>query len=276
MNTVGSGDRADRVTIGLIDPDTGVYSARVTFDVTNWQRALPSVDLGLSPDFTKFAVTMGVGKQLHAGWVDTTGKFTDVNLGETLDDFEGVEAFEAVGFDQSGDFFYIKQTNTNKDVYKVPAGATSGGQMIQSQSLLPAVPWRHGNGSIVFDGVDRAGVAVSGCLRDVGWLAPDTYLVVSRDHQIYKSNVANAEGIASCGDGKGIPLLPATNTTFVKDPKGSPDGTRVAFVRHLGGGASGDVGELYIVSADGSATPEKVNLRGVNLDANNVLLGRWI
>ncbi|WP_160102406.1 hypothetical protein [Rhodococcus sp. T7] len=216
--------------------------------MSNWQNTLPGFRLGLAPSLDRYALTKSVNGDLHAGWVDLAGTFTDINRTETADPFGGTQGNIAIGFDNKGDFYYTEHHNDGQTVFRVPAGSTSvaDAQFVVTQGKVPPKPFKTGDGVIHFNES-----SCFGAHSEIGWLGPDTYLVPLRT-QIYKASIANVEHVGSCGDGDGSPLLPPTNTVAVTNPIGSPDGNTVAFTY--------DRNQLYTVEASGVTQPRKVNV----------------
>lgn len=253
-------DLPNTVTIGLIDASSGVYSEYASFPIgpsqvvsnqdRNW-----NVDFALSRDLARYATYATEDGVVHAGWVDASGNFTDVNAGAGPPDAFGGAAphFSPVGFDKQGNFFYEAGTSGPGNAgtfYKLQKGSTSNPEVVgQRNTAGPQKLGLDGNGEMV--------VYTYECFQRVAWLNPAEYLHVVGDAQIYRTAVADAPGIGGCDSPTGRPLLPETNTSFVSNPVASPDGTRVAFL--LGGDS------LYIVDADGSTRPSPVNVSGVNL-----------
>jgi hypothetical protein len=70
--------------IGSIEPTTGRYSEFATFNLYQDQDnndAADGVGIQLSPDYTRYAISLKVGAVTEVGWIDRTGKFVDVTNG---------------------------------------------------------------------------------------------------------------------------------------------------------------------------------------------------
>lgn len=249
------------VVIGFIDPKSGQYSRYATFDVGNViSLPSPNIHIGdqqggddhLDPDIKRYAVVRTVNDAQHAGWVDTSGVFTDVNADSGIPGpFGGPPAsYEANSFDGFGNFYY-GELNGNNDqrVFKLPKGQTRGGTFIGET-------FAGGTTGLIRQGNGEVTIGKAGC-NTQNYLTPDEYLTVAKDNgQIYKSSVANDPGLGSCGDGE-TPLLPTTNTSYVDDPIASPDGRQVVFKRgHT---------ELWVVDASGSGLPQRIDTGSLDL-----------
>lgn len=249
-------------TYGFIDPNSGKYSEVASFTVTNI--GLASGQTAVSPDFTKVAAT----NQGKVGWVDTSGNFTDVTPKVDTGAFGGnPPSFATVGFDGAGNFFYVETTSHGMETYKLAAGSTSNAQKISSEMLTNT------NGELTYDGS-----MLVGCNTVVNWLGPD-YSVQANGNQINKLRVSGQ-------DSKGCPtvdsystattLLPTSNTVTVTNAVGNHDGTKVAFM-YSGSSMNNSEPGLYIVSADGSGQPTKVNLPNLSgQELTQMTFLKWI
>jgi hypothetical protein len=262
---VTKGGKGSDTTYGFLDPSSGKYSEVASFHYVNM--ALAIGEPAVSPDFTKVAV-LNQGK---IGWVDTSGKFTDVTPTVDPGAFGGnPPSYEVVGFDEAGSFYYIKTTSQGMETYKLPAGSTTNAQKISSGMLV------NYTGSLGYDGSMHIGCSA------VNWLGPNNS-VSANGTQINKQAITGSDeqGCATSAYGTmPTPLLPKTNTATVTDAVGNHDGTKVAFKyygRDTGGASQQGNASLYIVAADGSGEPTKVNLTGVSgEDLSKMAFVKWI
>jgi hypothetical protein len=250
-------------TYGFIDPNSGKYAEVASFNLVNVGTV--SGEVGVSPDFMKAA---GI-KQNNVGWLDHSGNFTNVTPKDDTGAFGGnAPNYNVVGFDGAGNFYYIKNTSHAMEAYKLPAGSTAGAQMISSGLLT------NYNGSLGYDGSMHIGC--NGAI--VNWLGPNNS-VQSGGTQINKVAITGHDdnGCPTVDMTSATPLLPKTNTVTVTDAVGNHDGSKVAF-KYLGQSSSGaSETSLYIVSADGSSQPTKVNLTGLTGDQlSQMTLIKWI
>lgn len=246
-------------TYGFIDPSSGEYSEVVSFD-SNGATVIDSA-VGVSPDLTKLAATKSADGQQSAGWIDSSGNFTQASPKVETGTFGGSPpSFDAIGFDDAGNFYYATHTGTaNSEAYKLAPGSTTNPQKVSSM-LYSSM------GVLNYDGSMAVGCEVS-----INWLGPNNS-VTSGGTQIYKETTGrDAQG---CPTQTGnTPLLPKTNNVSVSNAVGNHDGTKVAFLYSGSTGSSSDAG-LYIVDADGSSQPTKVNVTDQSAVSQMTFL-RW-
>ncbi|MFB8005207.1 hypothetical protein [Nocardia sp. NPDC056000] len=239
----GSNGIRNKETVGYLDPKTGQYQKVREFDIAGWTGYFYSYELVLSPTLDRFAMSKAVDGQGHAGWVDSSGRFTDVTAGQKPGPFEQSYAFDSIGFGRNGDFYYSRVTSDRQfDVYRLPAGATSGGQFVKTLGpFATVVAWREADGSIGVYGAgdDSAKGNCEYAMTQVSWVSATTY-VIANGTQIAK--VTNTPP-----DCPKVDLLPATNQATVTSPVVSADGKRLVFTYN---GA-----DLYIVDTDGGKSP---------------------
>lgn len=258
--------------IGYIDPSTGRYSEFASFNLLNdTVNDAQRLDIKLSPDFTRYAVTRqvsgGSGAHVyHAGWVDLDGNFVDVNADSPINPgpFDGQPAtFEVIGFDGEGNLYY-RMLSPDNVAFKLLNGKTSGPE------ALPEDPF--GPGRIIRDGAGQLVSSAVGCMY-AEWLSPTDYIGVANGNQthgrqIYRVNIPGGPPAPFAGDCEteaGVPLLPTENTSLISYPVVSPDGTEIAFVRNDN--------ELWIVDSMGENPPRQVTLVGIELTAKTALIG---
>src|SRR5882757_2633037 len=107
--------------VGYIDPTSGRYSQGATLNIS--PQSFGAGDRGtirLAPDWSRYAVSRQVGDIAHAGWVDPQAKFTDVAAQPPPPG--GAVAFDAIGFDGMGNFFYRLTGQDQSAIYQMPNG----------------------------------------------------------------------------------------------------------------------------------------------------------
>lgn len=246
---------------GLIDPASGQYSQVGSF---NLNYDMSQIDpMKFSADFLRYATNRQVGSSDHIGWADQNRGFTDINKGEsTPSEFGGdPPVYDEIGFDGSGNFFYDRRdaASANPAYFKLPAGHSNATEAVPSDITADYGRFtRNGNGELVS--------LNSTCSPPNGWLSSNTYVSDGGGGvNIFKEDVTNDNSSNACTHIISTPLLPTTNTSSVRYPRPSPDGTKVAFVRN---GT-----ELWLVDTSGSGTPTKVEVKGFDFTADDVLIG---
>ena len=247
-------------TYGFIDPNSGKYSAVVTFNVPTDALTQPSTfpALAASPDLTKFAASKMINGELAAGWINSNGQFTAVTTSASPGPFGGLApSYTAIGFDRAGNYYYKKNSQgaMYTEVYEVPAGSTSNAQQV---AVTPPGAADHGvalnsDGSLLF-----------GCENMTGnWLDANTMVMaIAPGTQIAKVPVASrsAGGCPNLPASGEVPLLPSTNTAQVHDPVANSDGTKVAFLYDDPDRVHHNFVTVYTVGTDGKSQPTLVNL----------------
>ncbi|WP_157187305.1 hypothetical protein [Nocardia vinacea] len=258
----GSNGIRNKETIGFLNPSTGQYQKYREFDITGWTGYFYSYELVFSPTLDRYAMSKVVDGQGHAGWVEASGKFTDVTAGQKPGPFEEGFAFDSIGFGRNGDFYYARVSTDRKfDVYRLPSGATSGAQLIKTLGPFATVrAWREGDGTIgVYgSGDDSPEGNCEYSFGNVSWVSPNTY-VIGGGTQIYK--VVNVT--PACPKEA---LLPSSNRATVTNPVVSSDGKRVVFVYN-------DI-DLYTVDLSANSVPVKLEYPKDTLRGFQLL--RWI
>lgn len=239
--------------IGLVDPATGRYTRENRFHTGTPAKGVNVPDLSsslqfqkmVSPDRTRVLVSRSVDGDGHAGWLDTTGAFTDVTaaiLGKRSD-FSGPVSSGSEGFDAHGRFYYTVETTGAKQVFAVEPGTTSNPTLVYSTSGL--FPRRVINRDGVID------YEAPRCLLDAdAWIGGS--FLESTGTQIDRIDL-DPSG-ESCIT-PGTPLLPSGNSARVSSPVPSPDGTQVAFVYENRDRSRA----IYVVDADGGGNARKID-----------------
>jgi hypothetical protein len=264
---------SDKTIYGFLDPSSGKYAEVASFNIAKYAGdSTIKGDVGVSPDFTKLAVVgRSDGKSDNsAGWIDTSGNYTSVSPKVDPGAFGGnPPTFKSVGFDGTGNFYYIKWDSKGMEAYKLAAGSTTNAQKISSE--LPNL-----GGALDYDGSMHLGCSA------VNWLGPNSS-VTANGTQITTQAITgrNQQGCPDSAYGT-MPksLLPKDNTATVTNAVGNHDGTKIAFKyygRDSGGTSQQDNANLYIVAADGSGQPTKVNLSGLSgEDLHKMTFLKWI
>jgi hypothetical protein len=246
-------------TYGFIDPTSGQYSQVAQFNIPTASQGIPYLAIAASPDLTKFALSEQVGGEVVAGWIDTQGNFTNVSPAGSSGAFSGTPPlYTAVGFDGAGNYYYREQSqgSLHPQMFELAAGTTTNPREITSKAAQEGTL----NVYLNYDGTLQFG-----CNPILSWLGPTTKVFVAGgETQIEKRQYTHTD-VAGCFDQyQDTPLLPASNAAHVADSVGNPDGTMVAF-KYFDGSRPNQTQyvngfDLYVVAADGSAQPTKVNL----------------
>jgi hypothetical protein len=282
--TLGNVNSTGKRTYGIIDPSSGAYSEVATFNPATYENSrspqtIMNPTLAASPDLTKVAVTTGIKGQSVAGWIDTSGNFTNATPASMLDPSGSNRlAVFSIGFDNAGNFYYRKEVdNLHSDIYEVAAGSTTNARKIKSEATREeyATPWLDYDGSMHF-GCDPLRLPNQG----ISWLGPNA-IVFPAEQGISKAEVTGHDQKGCLQLGKKILIVPSEFSIYTA--VASHDGTKVAVmsakVLTSGGvpqGRQGAIG-LYIAAADGSSQPTQLNLP--NLTAQQLgamVLLKWI
>jgi hypothetical protein len=236
--------------IDLIDHKTGRYSPYASFPVGHTVGDEPAgPDYALSDDFSRYSDT----RNAHAGWVDRSGTFTDVNANTpTPNPFDPpASSFQDLGFDRPGNFYYAEtrysgsppKYDVRRLLFKVARGVTQGpgqqlGELDDQQGL-----------ALDFKGEVPQNPDECFPTGAAQWLSQDEYLGVIDSTTLVRVTES------SCGRGV-VSLLPVSNGSDVYHPVPSPDGTQLAFKR--------GTNELWIVDVSGHGGPRQVTVTGIN------------
>ncbi|CAM2905907.1 hypothetical protein [Skermania piniformis] len=110
-----TGASTSHVTIHVVDPETGKSAIHQKFDADDADVQLAPATSGgrdttrhdVSPDGSLIVATKTVRGETHAGWVDRSGKFTDVTAAVSgTNDFRPPAKHEPFGFDRAGNYYY--------------------------------------------------------------------------------------------------------------------------------------------------------------------------
>ena len=268
--------RDGAVVVGQINPKTGEYEDYRVFEIPNGVTPGGIIEPeyhALSEDYSRLAATKSVNGQTHAGWIDDSGTFVDVNEGEIGSDFDGGRGYAGRGFDHSGAFYYGENADgrgVDDATYKLAPQETDSSKAVMlpqrkpydEPNSDPVLNWF--TGEIVW--MDEA----DWCQTDIHQrVTLDSYLYAD-DTQLYLMPYGYQSTAVECTSDTGIPLLPETNTNEVSEPVMSEAGTEVAFKLRDGQGYT----KLYTVTADGRGTPMLIPaITGINLQ--NVILYDW-
>jgi hypothetical protein len=276
---VESGDSWDTANFGYVDPTTGKYTQISAFKVGE-----PGGDyevLEVSPDLTKFAVkktdNSATSATQRVGWIDTSGRFTDVTpAAPAPTDFprSAAPTYDAPVFDGAGNFYYWSREDGTEHLYKLPPGSTSNPQEVTPTPKFQHLPLRNLDGSLDF-----------GCPSIAGkWLGTDSRVSVTPDIGLSTSPTSPSSETFVIAkfpvtqDSEGCPAVEQANQNAVKmvdlgiqtvdQPVPNPDGTKLAFF------SSNSPGGLYVVGTDGSSKPTKIAAQS-DLNLPNLRVIRW-
>jgi hypothetical protein len=242
------------VEIGMISPDDGSYAVENKFDTGDFAKGVNEPDVTsaigfgmvVAPDRTRIMAQRNVNGDFHTGWLTADGAFVDVTaatLGQR-NDFSGPISSFGVGFNHQGNFHYGVRKDRQTEIWSLPPGQTTGQTLVDTVELLTVYRF-DADGALQF----AAGDTCDG-FQASSWMG-DWYLY-STGTQIFRAPRVPLTGPCHA---KGQPLLPGTNTASVSDPVASPDLRDVAFVYEN----AGSTRSIYIVSADGSGQPRKID-----------------
>ena len=242
------------VEIGMIDLTDGSYAVENTFEIGDFAKGPNEPDVTtavgfsmvVAPERDRVMAQKKVDGDFHTGWITADGDFVDVTaatMGERTD-FSGPVSSFGVGFNRQGVFHYGRRTESGIEVWALPAGQTTGANLVTTVDLLTV--YRFG-----YDGdLQFALGATCDDFAAYSWMG-DWYLN-SDGSQIYRGPRIPQAG--PCG-AEGQPLLPETNTAPVSDPVASPDLSEVAFIYTN----ADETRSIYVVAADGSGEPRKID-----------------
>jgi hypothetical protein len=250
---------AQSLTVGSIDPKTGVYQTQLEFASDDSDRVClfptptdtNNMRFKMSPDGKYYAAQRTINNDVHTGWVDQKGTFTDVTAA-TLGDQGDFSASISQGpefFDGQGNYYY-RDFNTD-EVRSVEIARPGTSRLVaakQSQGLSPGeVPDRHG----------RFALPVSSCTRRAdAWLDDSTYVFQRSDATMIFKSTANSDDCTGRNETLASPMLPKTDRV-VGPPAASPTGEQIAFLSTKGS----DTG-LFVSDVAGTA-PKKLALSGI-------------
>lgn len=267
------------VKLDCIDPSTGKVSNFRTFSSEDtYSCSLAPNGLGnnttlslmhFNSDLTQMVATLTLEDgSVHVGWIDESGRFTDVSaMITTGDDFGALINHSNPCFGPGGYFYFRDSTNSNIQEKRVPL----------SNLTVSAV-------ETLIDDVDYAGVPLypypDGTVLDTVW-DEDYYYDESMtysakgnffDDWISQSECVGIDGniiykylLSGLEEGNGfdywynekIAIVPEIKGRTNQYPVVSPDGTQVAFLSTLTTGTDTSP-YLYTVSVDGG-DPVKVS-----------------
>jgi hypothetical protein len=257
------------VEIGMINPDDGAYAVENSFETGDFAKGPNEPDvtsaIGFSmvvaPDRTKIMAQRAINGDYHTGWINADGTFVDVTaatLGQR-NDFSGPISSFGVGFNRQGNFHYGVTKDGQTEIWSLPPGQTTGQKLLDTVDLLTVYRF-DADGVLQFALQDTCDD-----FRASSWMG-DWYLY-SSGTQIFRAPRVPQAGPCHV---EGQPLLPDTNTASVSDPVASPDLRHVAFVYEN----SDSTRSIYIVSADGSSQPRKID--HVQWPSNSTHLVGWV
>lgn len=262
-----------RVTIGFVDPQTGNYSKHAVFENVDFYKdetLLDSHDIRLAPDLLRYAVTRKNSNTV--GWVNEDGSFTDVTPeGVPSGPFDGpAPAYQAIGFDGAGNFYFTEQRDLDVAWYVVKA--SDGSRVAAAEPLDPPGNLKGKRTSdIARNGAGELYARKWSCGKNRGpYISLDRAALIPDMRNDYTDRTLIVRKVDEEGCGVGTPadkvsLLPEANESRISNPVGSPDGQHVAFRRN--------VSELWITDSNGGGAPREVELNGIDLDESTTLVG---
>lgn len=289
--------------IYTVDPESGATADVASFSATDPVTLTVGLHVGepaprmrssFDDDFGRAAARLNFEKsngssELHAGWVDQSGEFTDASalVGDDSDFAESKKDLNPF-FDPEGNFYFTRVQGGKFILYRYSEGDTAPQVYVERDDESDALEYV----------VPRKGEPFVTNLHDEYWFTesesctPEVtegrkfYAVASAadvcvglggstgELDIWKP--AATEANSSFGSGWGgvdkfSGLLPE-NGRFVAEPVVDPQGKRVAFLSSEDEGA--ETLDLFIVPTDGSKKITKVG-GGVNIPAGDLLMG-WV
>lgn len=211
--------------IGVVDPDTGVYTVVSSFPA---EAQVPRFGPGnrLSPDLLRLAAIGREGSGAsRVGWYEEDGDFLPVGPNLTNDAFAPSSEFREAFFNYEGQLVYsLRSQGTDGDEYFVVDSETNDVTQITNGGMYG--PKELPDGSFAPD---------NSCYNAVySFIRPDRYLLADFD-QIHTGLFSDLPRLGSCGPGTNSQaLLPEANVTLVTQPVMVRDQSKVAF-RYDGG-----------------------------------------
>lgn len=270
---------ASHIIASFTSPDSSVWIdpgiVGSTFGAAPMRRAM------FSPDLHRVTAVKKLSDGNHVGWLDTTGKFTDVTASSSASSsgFTTVTADDTPMFGADGTFYFARReaggnTEGQPTIMKVPAGSTGPATEVKRLTYNEGVAYFvNPDGTLV--GVPAAGGTFQENGGGVGgyvvedWLSPTEYLAVGPGKNAVYRVMGKPRAQADLLDSptSGTALIPTTNRT-VYDPVASPDKARVAFLSTAPGSTAV---EVYTVGSAGGGSPQKVP--GPAVDGKDELIG---
>ncbi|MGQ4619709.1 hypothetical protein [Nocardia sp. R7R-8] len=253
------------ITVGTIDPASGVYQRQYGFksDDSNHVCLLDSPSrYVMSPDGIRYAATRSINRDIHTGWVDRNGTFTDVTAAVTgqQSDFASSIHQEPQFFDGDGNYYY-RDFNT-KEVRAVQTGQPATSRLVAADRGLGLYPGEKP------DGHGKFALPVALCTqRADAWLDSSTYIFQDLDkNMIYKSSNLSNDDCPRHRGPDATDLLPQTDRG-VGVPVAKLNGTQIAFLS-----VQGAQTDLFI-SDIASKAPKKLAVTGIT--TADIFLADW-
>lgn len=259
------------VKLDCIDPDTGKVSNLRTFsseDTGSCSVGLNALGTNVTQslmhfnsDLTQMTATLTLEDgSVHVGWIDESGRFTDVSARITADagDFGALTKHSNPCFGPGGYFYFRDVTNANVQDKRVPLNSLTASAVetlndrARTSYLVPRPDGTTDEHSYYYYDENMEYPTHNGIFYD--WISPFECVGVNDYGQLYRYTLS----------GKTSPSYYTEKTLLVPDIKGrrnrdpvvSPDGTEVAFLSALTTGTDSSP-YLYIVPSEGG-DPVKV------------------
>lgn len=267
------------VSLDCINPDTGevqhlrTFSSEDTLSCSLAQNGLGRnavlARMHFNSDFTQLTATLTLEDgSVHVGWIDESGKFTDVSAKVTVDagDFGALTKHSNPCFGPGGYFYFRDSTNSNVQDKRVPLNnlTASAVETVVEDAKIFGNPPLH----ILPDGTvgeaenfwwyyydkNMEYPAYRGDFSD--WISPSE-CVGTDDGMIYKYTLSGDDDNLDSWYSDKTELVPNIKGRINGNPAVSPDGTKVAFLSELNDGTDRRP-YLYIVPVAGG-NPVKVS-----------------
>lgn len=214
-----------------------------------------------SPDWTKAIAWKKVGPDVHAGWVDQAGKFTDVTMLLTgrANDFSSKISHNGLGFDDAG-YYYLRLADTNdsrkSELVKVQVSNPSSVTRIATAELL----------SPFWSPYSKVEYGVESCAeRAELWLDEKTFLyradpVSAQSGSFYRQMYVSSNWGEDCDPALDRALLPKAGKFSVGPSFLNPGKDRIIFEAN-----TDSFSGLYTMPVSGGA-PTRTSISSTALD----------
>ncbi|MGW4356305.1 hypothetical protein ACWELJ_29885 [Nocardia sp. NPDC004582] len=188
--TAALGQDYKSLEYGVLDVATGSYLPFRKFSTTTAAQISGYRD-DVSPDWKLLGATMAVGRDTHAGWIDTSGNFTDVTAqilrsAPPRSDFAKPLIQAVAGFDSAGAFYFEDETGKDDDtgstIYRVqvanPSSAVEFAHIERGALWYHRYYWNLNHDLTPFS----ANPDVCPSVREVNdfvWLDPDRFITAA-------------------------------------------------------------------------------------------------
>lgn len=271
-----------KVTMDIIDPESGkvtnwkTFSSEETYSCSagfyGFNNNTTEKRSYFSSDFTKLAATLTLEDgSVHIGWINESGKFTDVSSKITVSsDFGGITNHQQPRFWEN--YLYFKDlTNETVQIKRVPINSLSTNSV---EIMVEDVKWGGLGVYPLIDGSICDDISAMREYYDVSmtysantnffndWISESLCVGTSdksgtNDKRIYKYNLANIKPNSLEWRSEAVPLIPDIKGRENYSAVVSPECNQVAFLSILTTGTQNET-SLFKVPIDGG-DPIKVN-----------------